>query len=170
MEIEAFFSLFKKPFTMKYPFEPSPPPEGFRGRTEFTDDCVGCGACAAVCPPKAITMADEGSKRVMRVDHGLCIFCSTCQDVCPWEGIELTQKFEMATLDRSVSYHEVELDLIFCEGCGEVITTRKHMEEIQKKIEEVGLLDKDRASVENLCPSCKRKHFTAEIKDTMSLK
>jgi len=170
VEIEAFFSLFKKPFTVKYPFEPSPPPEGFRGRTEFTDDCVGCGACAAVCPPKAITMTDEGSKRVMRVDHGLCIFCRTCQDVCPWEGIELTQKFEMATLDRSVSYHEVELDLIFCEGCGEVITTRKHMEEIQKKIEEVGLLDKDRASVENLCPSCKRKHFTAEIRDTMFLK
>jgi len=71
VELEAFFSLFKKPFTVKYPFEPSPPPDGFRGRTEFTDECVGCGACAAVCPPKAITITDEGTKRVIRIDHGL---------------------------------------------------------------------------------------------------
>ena len=168
MEIEALLSLFKRPFTTKYPFEPSPPPDGFRGRTEFTETCVGCGACAAVCPPKAITVTDEGKTRTMRVDHGLCIFCRTCQDICPWDGIELTEKFEMATLDRTESYHEVELDLLFCEGCGNVITTRKHMEEIRKKIEEVGLLDKDRARIENLCPSCKRRYFAAEIEETMS--
>ena len=45
MEIEALLSLFKRPFTTKYPFEPSPSPDGFRGRTEFTETCVGCGAC-----------------------------------------------------------------------------------------------------------------------------
>ena len=169
MELEAFFSLFKKPFTVKYPFEPSPPPDGFRGRTEFTDECVGCGACAAVCPPKAITMTDEGTNRVIRIDHGLCIFCGTCQDTCPWKGIELTEKFEMATLDKEASYHEIEHELILCEGCGNVITTRKHLEEIRKKIEDVGLLDKDRANIENLCSSCKRHHVAGEIKEAMAL-
>jgi formate hydrogenlyase subunit 6/NADH:ubiquinone oxidoreductase subunit I len=170
MELEAFFSLFKKPFTVKYPYEPSPPPEGFRGRTEFTDECVGCGACAAVCPPKAIKITDTKDKRIMRIDHGLCIFCGTCQDVCPWEGITLTEKFEMATLHKEDVYHEMEHDLIFCEGCGNVITTRKHMEEIRKSIKDVELLDKDRENIENLCPSCKRRHFAQEIKGAMSLK
>lgn len=169
MEIEALFSLFKRPFTVKYPFEPSPPPEGFRGRTEFTDECVGCGACAAVCPPKAISIADDGGTRVMRIDHGLCIFCRSCQDICPWEGIVLTTKFELATLDRRESYDEVEHDLVLCEDCGNVITTRKHMEEIRKKIEAVGLLDKDKAAIEELCPSCKRQHFAREIHETMAL-
>jgi formate hydrogenlyase subunit 6/NADH:ubiquinone oxidoreductase subunit I len=167
MEIEALLSLFKKPFTVKYPFEPSPPPDGFRGRTEFTDQCVGCGACAAVCPSKAITVTDTGDTRVLRVDHGLCIFCSMCQDICPWEGIKLTEKFEMATLDITDAYDEIELDLVLCEGCKTVLTTRKHMEEIKKKIEEVGLIDKDREAVENLCPSCKRRHYAREIKETM---
>lgn len=169
MEIEAFLSLFKKPFTVKYPFEPSPAPEGFRGRTEFTDDCVGCGACAAVCPAEAITINDEGDTRVLRVDHGLCIFCGTCQDTCPWEGIELTEKFEMATLDKETSYDEVEHELILCEGCGHVITTRKHMEKIRESIKDVGLIDKDRATIENLCTSCKRRHFAKEISEAMSL-
>jgi hydrogenase-4 component H len=167
VEIEAFFSLFKKPFTVKYPYEPSPPPEGFRGRTEFTDDCVGCGACAAVCPPKAITVTDKGDVRVLKVDHGLCIFCRSCQDVCPWEGITLTEKFEMATLDRSEVYDKIEHELIFCENCGNVITTRKHMEKIMKALEDVGLLDKDRERIGNLCPSCKRHHFARDAKEIM---
>ncbi|MBU7043935.1 MAG: 4Fe-4S dicluster domain-containing protein [Theionarchaea archaeon] len=169
MEIEAFFSLFKKPFTVKYPFEPSPPPEGFRGRTEFTDDCVGCGACAAVCPPKAITVTDDNDRRVLRIDHGLCIFCRTCQDICPWDGIQLTQTFEMATLDKEAIYDEIEHDLIRCEGCGEVITTWKHMEKIRDAVKDVGLIDKDRAAIETLCPSCKRKSISRTMKETMDI-
>ena len=167
MEIEAFLSLFKKPFTVKYPFEPSPPPEGFRGRTEFTDNCVGCGACAAVCPASAITVTDEKDKRVLRIDHGFCIFCGRCQDTCPWEGIELTETFEMATLDKTQSFNETEHDLIFCEGCGDVITTKKHMEEIIKTLKDVGFLDKDRERIETLCTTCKRNHFAQEIKGIM---
>lgn len=162
MEIEAFFSLFKKPFTVNYPFEPSPPPEGFRGRTEFTEDCVGCGACAAVCPPKAISITDNADTRMMKVDHGLCIFCRRCEDTCPWDGIELTQKFEMATLDRSQSFDQVEHELLYCEECGTVITTKKHMEEIKKAIEDVGLLDKDKENIGNLCNACKRRKFAKE--------
>jgi len=75
----------------------------------------------------------------------------------------------MATLDKEASYHEIEHELILCEGCGNVITTRKHLEEIRKKIEDVGLLDKDRANIENLCSSCKRHHVAGEIKEAMAL-
>ena len=169
MELEAIFSLFKKPFTVKYPFEPSPAPEGFRGRTEFTDECVGCGACAAVCPSKAITVTDTDI-RVLRIDHGLCIFCRKCEDTCPWEGITLTGTFEMATLDKRNVYDEVEHELILCEGCNSIITTRKHMEKIREALKDVELIDKDRETVENLCTSCKRHHFAHEISETMSLK
>lgn len=44
----------------------------------LTDRCVGCGACKAVCPRKAVRL--EGGKAV--TDRGLCTACGTCQKVC----------------------------------------------------------------------------------------
>jgi formate hydrogenlyase subunit 6/NADH:ubiquinone oxidoreductase subunit I len=112
-------------------------------------------------------MTDVGDTRVMKIDHGLCIFCRTCQDVCPWDGIELTQTYEMATLDKTTAYDQIEHDLIRCEGCGGVITTRKHMEKIGEAIKDVGLIDKDRKAIETLCTSCKRKSIARTMKETM---
>jgi len=41
--------------------------------------CNGCGRCAKVCPPQAITMSQGKPSR----DLARCIFCSTCLFVCP---------------------------------------------------------------------------------------
>lgn len=73
----------------------------------------------------------------------------------------------MATLDKTSSYDEIEHDLILCQGCGSVITTRRHMEEIRKKIEKVGLLDKDRNNIESYCISCKKDQFVKEATQSL---
>ncbi len=46
--------------------------------------CFGCGACAAACPRKAITMKwnDEGFA-YPEVDSGLCVDCGLCEKACP---------------------------------------------------------------------------------------
>lgn len=55
------------------------------------DDCIGCAACAAVCP-KYFEMADDGKSRlkggkkegvtfVLEVDDGAC--AQAAADVCP---------------------------------------------------------------------------------------
>lgn len=44
--------------------------------------CNGCGRCAEVCPPEAITMTQGKPIR----DLAQCIFCSTCHFVCPSEA------------------------------------------------------------------------------------
>ena len=49
-----------------------------------TDDCVGCGACADVCPSDAITVED-----VAVVDESACTECGACVDECPQECITL---------------------------------------------------------------------------------
>lgn len=47
-------------------------------------ECTGCGACASICPKKAITMrADEEGFLYPSVDPALCISCDLCEKRCP---------------------------------------------------------------------------------------
>lgn len=48
------------------------------------DACVGCGACANICPKHCITMRiNEEGFLYPHVDEAFCIECKNCQLVCP---------------------------------------------------------------------------------------
>ncbi len=49
---------------------------------KITDECTGCGSCAAECPVEAIS---EGDPYV--IDADACTDCGACADVCPVEAI-----------------------------------------------------------------------------------
>ncbi len=68
--------------------------KAFRGQVRSVPDvarwrlCLGCGACAYICPERAIALVDvlnEGIRpRLLKRD---CGSCSTCLEVCPaWEN------------------------------------------------------------------------------------
>ena len=131
---EAITALIKGPYTVKFPREPSVPPEAFRGKPEYVEEyCVGCGACSQVCPARAIEVKDEitgprsGVRRItLHYDH--CIFCGQCQ--CPFSsgmGIRLTNEYDLATFDRKEAVVGVEKELVLCEYCGAVISTVDHI-------------------------------------------
>ena len=46
---------------------------------KITEDCIGCGACAAECPVEAIS---EGDGK-FEIDADTCIDCGNCSEVCP---------------------------------------------------------------------------------------
>lgn len=48
-----------------------------------TEDCVSCGACAALCPVRAIDKDDP-----RQVDGEACISCMRCVSVCPQNACE----------------------------------------------------------------------------------
>ena len=48
------------------------------------DTCIGCGACAGVCPVEALAFDDEGK---MECDKDTCIGCQACVGTCPVEAI-----------------------------------------------------------------------------------
>lgn len=51
--------------------------------------CVGCGKCAANCPPHTISMEEiKGKKRPVIKKSG-CIHCFCCQELCPIHAIRV---------------------------------------------------------------------------------
>ena len=59
----------------------------FLRRTE-EEECVGCGACAEICPVAAVEMRD--GKPV--VDLEWCLGCGVCAAVCPTEAISMVRR------------------------------------------------------------------------------
>ena len=146
---EAMRSLFGRAYTGKFPFEPHVPPAGFRGPPEYNADyCIGCKACAEVCPAIAIKVADDPKAgpptRRLTVHYDKCIYCGQCQLNCPTKkGIVLSdKKFDLCTLNRDelhepgnpVANNSNTLDLVVCQVCSCVIGTRKHLIWIAEKI------------------------------------
>jgi len=56
-------------------------------RPEIDDVCIGCGRCAAHCPPQAMTIVDGK----VRIDYDKCIRCYCCQELCPEDAVRLEE-------------------------------------------------------------------------------
>jgi len=136
---EAVISLVTPAYTSKFPAEPHVPFENFRGKPVVdNDNCVGCETCANVCPPMAITFKDDTVKklRTIRRDYGKCIFCGQCQDHCiTKKGVKLSDKiYDLAVFDRDKNVELQEKELLICENCNAVITTKEHLQFMHRKL------------------------------------
>ncbi len=94
--------LFRKPHTLRFPFEPKEPAPRYRGlHLNEWETCTGCGNCADICPNQAITMApmpeietepgDTGERP--QIDYGRCCFCGLCVDICPPGSLSLSRDY-----------------------------------------------------------------------------
>ena len=123
----ALKSLFSRPYTTRFPAEPYEPIPQFRGRPRYNkDECIGCGACAEVCPSKCIDVIDDvhASPPVRRLVQHLdaCIQCGQCVRYCTSEkGIRQTTEYDYVGFKPEDFEEKVEKELLLCECCGEVI-------------------------------------------------
>jgi len=137
---EAIRACICGPYTTRFPFEPHTPPEGFRGKPEFQEDgCIGCAACAEVCPAVAIQYTDDTDAdppvRRFELRYDKCIFCGQCELNCTTtDGVKLTLIYDMSTLDRASCVEKIEHELAICEVCGAIIGTRKHLRWVAEQL------------------------------------
>ncbi len=173
---EAVISLLTPAYTTKFPGKPHIPFENYRGKPVVDDEnCVGCETCANVCPPGAITFKDDKKKklRVIERNYGLCIFCGQCQEHCiTGKGVKLSDKiFDLATFDRSQIVEKQEKELLVCENCSAVITTKEHIQYLHKKLGPVAY-----SSILNLnmlnekLKLAEPKDVTVDVKDELKRK
>lgn len=101
--------------------------------------CVGCGACAAVCPNAAIRIS--GGKA--RTDRAVCTVCGACVSACPVSARELSGR----VADTEEILEQLLSDRIFYEGSeggvtlsgGEVLMQAEFAAELLRRCHEEGL-------------------------------
>lgn len=137
---EALRALFGRRYTSRFPAVMATVPEGFRGIPRFdARECIGCGACAIVCPAKDIEVTDEvkdgtGLRR-LTIHYDDCIFCAQCHRNCPTgKGVVMTEEFDLASGDRHGLRESVEKELILCERCGDIVAARDHLIWIARRV------------------------------------
>ena len=136
---EALKVLFVRgPYTSSFPKKPYAAPDSYRGKPQYDDDeCIGCGACARVCPARAIQIVDDPQtkKRKLTLRYDICIFCGQCHACCTTtNGVSQSTEYDLATLDRSETVETIEKDLELCERCGAVIGARDHLQWIADRL------------------------------------
>ena len=143
--IEAVKALLTGPYTSDFPRKPIEPAKRFRGKPEYSNEgCIGCKACAEVCIGRVIEARDVVTKikatRKMILHLDECHYCGQCSALCTTRddnppGIKHTTKFDLASFDRSDMISTTdEKELALCETCGDVITTKAHLEWLAKRL------------------------------------
>jgi len=142
---EAIIALVKGSYCSDYPRKPHQPAKRFRGKPEYSNEgCIACGACALVCPTRAIEVRDSvvkgkaTRKMILHLDE--CHYCGQCSALCTTRedlppGIKHTTQFDMAGFDRASMVSTTdEKELAVCETCGDVITAKAHLAWLGKKL------------------------------------
>ncbi len=136
----AIRALWKGPYTIDFPRRPSIPPPSSRGRMKWDDKvCVGCGACARVCPTGAIEIYDDLESdppaRTLVRRYGMCIYCGQCHVLCTTTtGCAHSTEYDMACVDRDRSVEKVDKEIVPCEICGRPVGTREHLRWIYERL------------------------------------
>ncbi|MGA8943958.1 MAG: 4Fe-4S binding protein [Thermoactinomyces sp.] len=131
----------------------------FRGRPTIDGEkCLGCGACAQVCPPRLISLIDRNNERMLELDYSRCTYCGRCQDVCPTGAASLTREFELATDTREDMKIRILLSLEKCEACGTPFTTGRMIEKLENEFVPEWMKEKtELPKWLRLCADCRQR-------------
>jgi len=107
----AFNHVFKRTFTIKFPFFMLEPKERTVGRHLLdANACISCGLCVNICPSKAIRLVGKGKfGGLPEIDYGKCVFCELCVWICPENAIKNTSFYELSSYEKESLIYSPEM-------------------------------------------------------------
>lgn len=117
------------------------------------DKCLGCWACAHVCPVHLIAFADQDGQRALHFARTCSEDCIRCAEVCPEGAITLAPTTELAAAGE---YLTVTFDLLRCQRCDAPFTTRRIADKLLAVVPREFQADATDLSWIGLCPDCRR--------------
>lgn len=180
--LKALKYLFKKPKTLRYPFELKEPAKRYRGlHLNDWDKCTGCGNCADVCPNEAIVMKEipeievgDGERNERpEIDYGRCCFCGLCVDICPTGSLKLSRDyfhihFDPGTFKLLVKDEKIDKEHFLAEE--EYSIFKASLAHRREKYEgfspdlEYSLFDPERTKMSELPPEERKTSFIEQVK------
>jgi bidirectional [NiFe] hydrogenase diaphorase subunit len=125
-----------------------------------TEDCILCGLCVKACEKmgtSAISLVNRGTTKMVSTPYNDaskdCIGCGACAEVCPTNAISLKDEDGIRTIWNK------KFDLIRCENCKKLYTTKESLKFISERLE-----DED-----HICPSCRKKIIGERFKETYKI-
>jgi hydrogenase-4 component H len=153
-------------------------PAGFRGVLEHqTERCIGCGTCAYVCSPGAITLQTEPEGGICWQYNALrCTYCSRCAEYCPTHAIQLVDHAPAAAPAQQgpalvssgfMTQHLVELQT--CARCGTPFSAipLPILEDLMKRKVPTGEGENsDIPYLMRLCEKCRQRVASEHLRDS----
>ena len=139
-------------------------PDGFRGIIQHDAPlCTGCGTCAYVCAPRAITLDMKGEAAVTwKFSAGQCSFCGLCVQYCPTHAITNPGGLPSVTGDQSQLRVAHEVTYQSCAECGR--PTMPLPAAALRQTYTGGMTDTAVAGPA-LCEACRRKAASRHLRD-----
>jgi formate hydrogenlyase subunit 6/NADH:ubiquinone oxidoreductase subunit I len=77
-------------------------PSRFRGKPVLvSNECTGCGSCAASCPSDAINFNQNEDSYTLSISYAHCIFCGICAEECETKMIQVTNEYRLAAKNKN---------------------------------------------------------------------
>jgi len=117
------------------------------------EQCIGCRACATVCPEELITLADADHRRTVWFAALCAEDCTLCVEACPTDAIALRPVTGVVPEARTA----LSFELSPCAGCGAPVATAEMLAWLRGVIPPQVQTDAEGQEWLGLCPRCRQQ-------------
>lgn len=115
--------------------------------------CIGCRACATVCPEELVILRDTDHVRTVSFAAACEKDCDLCVKACPTEAITLSP----VTAAVPETGTELRFEMQTCTSCGAPVATMEMRTWLQEAIPAEVQTDAEGQEWMALCPRCRQE-------------